>query len=35
LIPSIHDGTAGLVAGGLLFFLLGVVLSRMGQRKLE
>jgi putative OPT family oligopeptide transporter len=35
LIPSIHDGTAGLVAGGLLFFLLGMVLSRMGQRKLE
>ena len=34
LIPSIHDGTAGLVAGGLLFFALGVVLSRMGQRKL-
>jgi putative OPT family oligopeptide transporter len=34
LIPSIHDGTAALVAGGLLFFLLGVVLSRMGQRKL-
>ncbi len=35
LIPSIHDGTAGLVAGGLLFFVLGVVLSRMGQRKIE
>jgi putative OPT family oligopeptide transporter len=35
LIPSIHDGTAGLVAGGLIFFALGVVLSRMGQRKLE
>ena len=34
LIPSIHDGTAGMVAGGLLFFALGVVLSRMGQRKL-
>ena len=34
LIPSIHDGTAGLIAGGLLFFALGVVLSRMGQRKL-
>jgi putative OPT family oligopeptide transporter len=35
LIPSLHGGTAGLVAGGLIFFLLGVVLSRMGQRKLE
>jgi putative OPT family oligopeptide transporter len=34
LIPSIHDGTAGLIAGGLLFFALGVVLSRVGQRKL-
>ena len=34
LLPSIHDGTGGLVAGGLLFFALGVVLSRMGQRKL-
>lgn len=35
LIPSIHDGTAGLVAGGLLFFALGVVLARVGQRKLQ
>jgi putative OPT family oligopeptide transporter len=35
LIPSIHDGTAALVAGGLLFFVLGVILSRVGQRKLE
>jgi putative OPT family oligopeptide transporter len=35
LIPGIHGGTAGLVAGGLVFCLLGVVLSRMGQRKLE
>jgi putative OPT family oligopeptide transporter len=35
LIPSIHSGTAGLVAGGLIFVALGVVLSRMGQRKLE
>jgi putative OPT family oligopeptide transporter len=34
LLPSIHDGTGGLVAGGLLFFALGLVLSRMGQRKL-
>ena len=34
LIPSIHDGTAGLVGGGLLFFVLGVILSRVGQRKL-
>ena len=35
LIPSIHDGTAGLVAGGLLFFVLGVILSRVGQKKLD
>ncbi|HSC29939.1 MAG TPA: oligopeptide transporter, OPT family, partial [Vicinamibacterales bacterium] len=35
LIPAIHDGTAGLVAGGLLFFVLGVILSRIGRRKLE
>ena len=34
LIPAIHDGTGGLVAGGLLFFALGVILSRVGQRKL-
>jgi putative OPT family oligopeptide transporter len=35
LIPSIHGGTAGLFTGGLIFFLLGVLLSKMGQRKLE
>ena len=35
LIPSIHDGTAGLVAGGLLFFALGVILSRVGQKKID
>jgi putative OPT family oligopeptide transporter len=34
LIPALHDGTAALVAGGLLFFALGVVLSRVGQKKL-
>jgi putative OPT family oligopeptide transporter len=34
LIPSIHDGTGALVAGGLLFFALGVILGRVGQRKL-
>jgi putative OPT family oligopeptide transporter len=35
LIPFLHDGTGGLVAGGLLFFALGVVLARVGQRKLS
>jgi putative OPT family oligopeptide transporter len=36
LIPFLdfHDGTLGLVAGGLLFFGLGAVLSRVGQKKL-
>ena len=34
LLPSIHDGTGALVAGGLLFFALGVILARVGQRKI-
>jgi hypothetical protein len=34
LLPAIHDGTAGLVAGGLVFFVLGVILSRVGQKKI-
>jgi len=33
-IPFIHDGTGGLIAGGLVFFALGVVLARVGQKKL-
>jgi putative OPT family oligopeptide transporter len=35
LWPLIHDGTGGLIAGGLLFFALGVILGRVGQRKLQ
>jgi putative OPT family oligopeptide transporter len=35
LLPSIHDGTGGLVAGGLIFFALGVILARVGQRKID
>ncbi|HEV3484543.1 MAG TPA: oligopeptide transporter, OPT family, partial [Vicinamibacterales bacterium] len=35
ILPAIHDGTAGLVAGGLFFFALAVVLSRFAQRKLS
>jgi putative OPT family oligopeptide transporter len=35
LLPFLHDGTGGLIAGGLLFFALGVVLSRVAQRKLS
>jgi putative OPT family oligopeptide transporter len=34
LIPPIHEGTLGLVAGGLLFAALGVVLARAAQKKL-
>jgi putative OPT family oligopeptide transporter len=34
-IPFLHDGTGGLVAAGLLFFALAVVLSRFAQRRLE
>jgi putative OPT family oligopeptide transporter len=32
---ALHDGTGGLIAGGLLFFALGVVLARVGQKRLE
>ena len=31
----LHDGTGGLIAGGLLFAALGFVLARAGQKKLE
>jgi putative OPT family oligopeptide transporter len=34
-IAFLHDGSGGLVAGGLLFFALGVVLARVGQKKLQ
>ena len=34
LLPSIHDGTGGLVAGGLVFFALAVILARVGQKKI-
>jgi putative OPT family oligopeptide transporter len=33
-IGFLHDGTGGLVAGGVIFFVLGVILSRVGQRKI-
>jgi uncharacterized oligopeptide transporter (OPT) family protein len=35
LIPAIHDGTGGLIAGGLLFFALAMVRARAGQKKLS
>src|SRR5262249_19573303 len=34
LIPALHEGTIGLVAGGLLFAALGFVLARAAQKKL-
>ncbi|MGH9311381.1 MAG: OPT family oligopeptide transporter [Vicinamibacterales bacterium] len=34
-IAFLHDGTGGLVAGGLIFAALGFVLSKVGQRKLK
>jgi putative OPT family oligopeptide transporter len=35
LIPGLRDGTAGLVAGGLVFAALGLILSRWGQKKIQ
>jgi putative OPT family oligopeptide transporter len=34
-IPFLHEGTSGMFFGGLLFFLLAIVLSRVAQRKLK
>jgi putative OPT family oligopeptide transporter len=33
-IPMLHEGTMGMVAGGVLFAALGVILARAGQKKL-
>jgi putative OPT family oligopeptide transporter len=33
LIPFLHEGTSGMVAGALLFFALAVVLSRVARKK--
>ena len=35
LIPFLHNGTVGIVAGGLLFLALAVVLTRAGRKDLE
>jgi hypothetical protein len=35
LVPVLHEGTIGIVAAGLLFFALAVILARVGQRRLE
>jgi putative OPT family oligopeptide transporter len=34
LIPAIHEGTIGMIAGGLLFLALAVVLDRSAQKKI-
>src|SRR4051794_27849175 len=34
LIPALHEGTMGMVAGGLLFAALGIILARAAQKKL-
>jgi putative OPT family oligopeptide transporter len=34
LIPAIHEGTIGMVAGGLLFFALALILGKAAQRKI-
>jgi putative OPT family oligopeptide transporter len=35
LIPFLHEGTVGMVAGGLLFAALAAVVARVGARKIE
>jgi putative OPT family oligopeptide transporter len=35
LIPFLHEGTVGMIAGALLFLALAAILSRMGMRKVE
>lgn len=35
LIPFLHEGTSGMVVGTAVFLLLGVVLARYGQRKVD
>src|ERR1043166_1048311 len=34
IVPFLHEGTIGMVAGGLLFAALGVILARAAQKKL-
>jgi putative OPT family oligopeptide transporter len=34
LVPALHEGTIGIVAAGLLFFGLAMILSRIGQKKI-
>jgi hypothetical protein len=34
IVPFIHEGTVGMIAGGLLFVALAFVLSRAAQKKI-
>ena len=33
VIPAIHEGTLGMIAGGLLFLALAAVLAKAAQKK--
>jgi hypothetical protein len=35
VIPFLHEGTSGMIAGALLFVALGAVLGRAAQKKLQ
>ena len=35
LVPFLHEGTTGQIAGVILFFALAVILARFGQRKVD
>jgi hypothetical protein len=35
LVPFLHEGTVGMVAGGLLFAALAVIVARVGMRKVQ
>ncbi len=35
LVPFLHEGTVGMVAGGLLFAALAVIVARAGMRKVQ
>jgi putative OPT family oligopeptide transporter len=35
VIPFLHEGTAGMIAGGLLFAALAVIVARVAMRKVE
>ena len=34
IIPFVHEGTSGMIAGALLFLALGIVLARAAQKKI-